>query len=69
MGIMQVDLLGKTYEGVTFEGHLVQDPFEVIEAKQDGPARKLPVLEVISALWVKRVENGVRVLRQGKVCC
>jgi len=69
LGMARVELLGQTYENVTFEGHRIDDPFQVIDVKQEGPVRKLPVQEIVSSLWVQRVDGGVRILRQGKVYC
>ena len=67
--VVPVELLGKTYETVTCQGRKVPDPFEIIEAKQAGTARSLPVVEVVLPLWVRVEKNRVRVVRAGKVCC
>ncbi len=66
--IEQVDLLGKTYRRVEVNGRLVEDPFEIVEARTQGKATELPVLEIITSLWVQ-TEPGLRVIRKGQVIC
>ncbi|MHC4407278.1 MAG: hypothetical protein ACYTG0_47315 [Planctomycetota bacterium] len=69
LNVVRVDLMGKTYDNVTYEGRKIEDPFEVIESTQEGPARQLPVLEVVRSLWVKHTKEKIVVVRAGKVCC
>lgn len=66
--VYPVDLLGKTYRGVEVNGRLVNDPFEVVEAQNQGKGSELPVLEVVTGLWVQ-TEPGLRVVRKGQVIC
>ena len=66
LGVRRIDLLGHTYEDVTFEGRPIEDPFEVIESTQQGRASSRKVTRVLVDLWIDA--NG-RVLRRGKVIC
>jgi hypothetical protein len=69
LGVVSVELLGKTYDTVAHEGRQIDDPFEVIEAKQPGSARTLPVLDVVRPLWIQVEGDRIRIVRPGKVCC
>lgn len=69
LGVVQVELLGKNYENVTYEGTAIPDPFEVLEVRQEGATRKLPVVEVVRPLWVQHAGGKVKIVRSGKVCC
>lgn len=69
LGVAPVDLAGQTYDEVMVDGNKIEDPFEVLESAQRGPAKSLPVVEVVSPLWIHRRDGGVSVIRRGRVCC
>src|SRR5262245_55546717 len=69
LGVYRVELLGRTYQNVEFNGQKVDDPFEVLEAQQRGKASEIKVREVVSDLWVSRQGDYVKVLQRGKVIC
>ena len=68
-GIVRVDLLGKTYDSVTWNDRPIEDPFQVVESSRQGAIRSLPVVEVVRSLWIQTDTNGATIVRQGKVCC
>jgi hypothetical protein len=69
LGVVSVELLGTTYETVMIDGRKIEDPFEILEARQTGPKRSLPVVEVVSPLWVRREQDRISIVRAGKVFC
>ena len=69
LGVVSVELLGKTYETVEHEGTQIEDPFEILESHGSGAVRSQPVLEVVSPLWIQREGKKIRILRPGKGLC
>jgi hypothetical protein len=69
LGVVPVDLQGRTYKDVVVDGQAVEDPFEVIHSEQAGKSTEAAVREVFSDLWVSRRHGGVQVLRRGRVRC
>ena len=69
LGVVSVELLGTTYETVMVNGLKIEDPFEILETRQAGPKRSLPVLEVVRPLWIRMENARIRIVRAGKVCC
>jgi hypothetical protein len=69
MGVVPVDLIGRTYKDVAVDGQAIEDPFEVLHSEQTGKSTEAVVREVVSDLWVSRRHGAVQVLRRGKVYC
>jgi hypothetical protein len=69
LGVVPVDLQGRTYKDVAVDGQAIEDPFEVLHSEQTGKSTEATVREVVSDLWVSRRHGGVQVLRRGKVYC
>ena len=69
LGVVSVELLGKTYDTVEHEGTQIEDPFQILESHGSGVVRSQPVLEVVRPLWIQQAGKKIRILRPGKVVC
>lgn len=69
LDVFRIDLRGRTYGDVVFDGQTIDDPFEVLEAAGAGRSTAQPVREVVSDLWVRRHHGAVEIVRRGRVNC
>jgi hypothetical protein len=66
--VVPVDVMGKTYESVTFNDQPIPDPFEVVELNTDAAVMTSPVVRVLSPTWISTSGGMVKVVRRGRVC-
>jgi hypothetical protein len=69
LDVFRIELKGRTYADVAFDGQPIDDPFEVLEAAGAGRSTAQPVREVVSDLWVRRHHGAVEIVRRGRVTC
>ena len=68
--VYPVELVGKTYKTVAFQGVPVPEPWTVVDAHSPGVAGgPLTCKEVIRGLWVWICDGRLYVLRKGQVVC
>ena len=69
-GIHQVPVLGKTYDGVEYEGVAIPEPWTVVAVEsKDGKQKDKRAKRVVRGLWVAVSDHKLRVLRRAQVAC
>jgi len=69
-GVHQVPVLGKTYDGVAYDGVAIPEPWTVVavEKKKGQQGNKEPK-KVLRGLWVAVCDRELKVLRRAQVTC
>lgn len=69
-GIHQVPVLGKTYDGVDYEGVAIPEPWTVVGVEEkDGKRGNKHAKKVLQGLWVAVSDRRLKVLRRAQVMC
>ncbi len=63
-GVHRVEIVGKNYNNVEFEGVGIPEPWSVVSANDQG---KRVVRTVVRSLWVRVVDGQLHVLRRAQV--